>query len=111
MEILIYLIIGALAIAPGIVATVLRKRFNWPLSMHWITPLGLPFLVVIALTLNLIFTSHDDSQFAFGLAALSICFFPFAALYGVTAWAAEKVLVSKKHSNGIRANKAAGPDL
>ena len=53
MEIMAYLIIAFLAIVPGIVATVLRKRFNWPLSVHRIAPLGLPFLVGIGLTLNL----------------------------------------------------------
>jgi len=95
-----YLIIIVVAIIPGVAVALLRKRQNWPPSVHWVTPLGLPFLVAIVITINSIYASHDDSQFAFGIAALVLLFFPFAALYGVTAWVTEKILVSKKHPNG-----------
>lgn len=96
MEIFAYLIIGLIAIAPGIVITVLRKEFNWRNSVHWIIPVGLPSLIGIIITINFIFTSHDDSQMAFGLAALIMISIPFAALYGVTVWLAGKYIASKK---------------
>jgi len=95
MEIFTYLIIGLIAIVPGIVITVLRIKFNCRSSVHWIIPVGLPFLIGIIITINFIFTSHDDSQMAFGLAGLTIISIPFAALYGVTAWLAEKFIASK----------------
>lgn len=58
--------------------------------MHWLFPVGFPIAGMVLLTVNSFFTKYDDSQWAFGVAAILMAMFPVGALYGVTVWIAEK---------------------
>lgn len=95
------LIFVVVTIVSGIAVTLLRKRYNWRLSVHWVTPLGLPSVVAIAITIYSLNASRDDSQFAFGLAASIIVSVPFAVLYGITSWVAERLLNKEAHQQKI----------
>lgn len=52
--------------------------------------MGFPIAGTVLLTVNSFFTKYDDSQWAFGVAAIIMAMFPVGALYGVTVWIAER---------------------